>query len=60
MDKAIRQFLAALSFWLGQTIVVAQGRSYALPEKESFRRDAASLRRDANRIAHGLRQQFKE
>lgn len=60
MNKALKQILTHVAHGVSQAMVISHDRTYVLPAEKSFPLDAASLRRDADKIAHGLSMQFRK
>lgn len=60
MNKLLKKIWAEVAYGLGRAMVMSRGRSYLRPAEKSFPLDAANLRGDANKVAHGLSMQFKK
>lgn len=60
MDKLIRKILAEVRAGMHAATALSRGRPYLRPAEKAFSRDAANLRRDAQRIVRDFNTQFRK
>jgi hypothetical protein len=60
MNNLLKKILPEVAYGISRAMVMSRGRPYVFPAEKSFPLDAANLRQDANKVAHGLNMQFKK
>lgn len=58
MNKIFTKILAETRRGMRRAMLMSRGRPYVLPAEGAFARDAASLRRDAERLVRDMNEQF--